>query len=194
MNLVRDLGQRGPAANEDSRSEMILNCMPYAIRQAVRFAAMYSLDRDDCIQQAALGLCHGVDQYDHGRGVKPITYLSHWAFAYLQMLLRNKHYRERGRVQSLDALAACGDAVPDWLEALGHCDPEYAELSPGAEAMVEIERLIVLADLNPREEQMIRELARGIRPIDVAKQHGVSRERVRQITEAARQKMRKAAS
>jgi len=79
----------GGAGAQAAREALVLQFRPLVQKQARQFLTP-AVPLEDLIQEGFLGLMHGIDQYDAGRGVKLITYATHHVDGHLRHFLRDR--------------------------------------------------------------------------------------------------------
>ena len=81
--------QAGGSGASAARDALVLQFRPLVQKQARQFFNG-SVPLEDLVQEGFLGLMHGIDQYDPGRGVKLITYATHHIDGHLRHFLRDR--------------------------------------------------------------------------------------------------------
>lgn len=65
-----------------ARDELVLAFMP-RVQAMARGLRHYPVDQEDLVSEGALGLLVGIDRFEPARGVRLMTYASHWIRAYM---------------------------------------------------------------------------------------------------------------
>lgn len=166
-----------------------------------------SLELEDLVQHGLIGVMRATEDFDASRGASWSTYAAHWIRAHIGRAIANEgcavrvpvHRQERRRqrgervrpiVASLDASTIADDAEgPSLLEKLASEDmPPDARLEAEAER-AEAAALIARAKLSPRESRVAELRASGLTLLEIARELGISRERVRQVLLEAKAKV-----
>ncbi len=79
----------GGAGAAAAREALVLQFRPLVQKQARQFLSP-AVPLEDLVQEGFLGLIHGIDQFDAGRGVKLITYVTHHIDGHLRHFLRDR--------------------------------------------------------------------------------------------------------
>jgi RNA polymerase sigma factor (sigma-70 family) len=86
--LLATIRAAGPDA-ASARDSLILQFRPLVQKQARQFFSG-SVPFEDLVQEGFLGLMHAIDQFDHNRGAKLITYATHHIDGHLRHFLRDR--------------------------------------------------------------------------------------------------------
>lgn len=152
--------------------------MPLAVFLAKRRAQQRKdmANLDEYLAAAYLGLCEGVADYDPARNRKLSAWLSQkiaWAFA-------------TGKRRAGMMVLPEGDALPEERGAAADLE--------AVEARVDLERLLALADLTPRDRRILERRMEGASLRELAEEEGLSHVRVHELYHRALRRMREAAN
>lgn len=165
-----------------------------------------SLSFDELVSAGNLGLLRALELYQPERGVGFATYARHWIRHFVirelqnngatvrvpvhtQALRQRRKERMRERVLSLDAPLPNGDGQDSWHDVMPA--PASGELG----AAHDVQQLLAsCSSLTPGERRLLALRFWGDETLnDAGRELGVSRERARQLQEAALEKLRASA-
>jgi RNA polymerase sigma factor (sigma-70 family) len=157
------------------------------LRFVFKMALSYRNDRfrlPDLVQEGVVGLLQAIQRFDPGRGVRLSSYAVFWIRS---RMLHFIHAGLRHRVIS-------GANREEEEEEMDLESPEDLFLKAEGARWVEKALTEAISRLNPREQWIIRRRYMSGSPrtrTAIGQELGISRERVRQIEEQAKEKMRK---
>lgn len=183
--------------------------MAYAIAQQVADRTPASVELDDLVQEACMGLMQAAERWNEGRGVGFVAYARRRVYGAVYDWMRHAHRRVNGGVGS-DAyrrLRAAGKHLAPlgvtWLpihwpsvhaEAGGVADlgarPDEAAIA--AERAARLWAAISNGCLDEREKRVAGLLAEGLTMARIGVALGVTESRVSQIWKRARRRLRRA--
>lgn len=164
-------------------------------------AAMAGLEFDDLVQEGLAGALKAAGKYNPEAGANYLTYAAWWIDAAMKdalgrQIVRTPQGEAFARVESLDAPidAAPDGAGPTFMDWQRADQPDAHDLSTAAEDRARVWK--ALPKLNPRDrEALVRHLGldgRQPRSLQaVAREMGVTRQRIGQILERARVELRR---
>lgn len=177
---------RGTPAWPEAKGRLVREYAVVAAKAAIYRSRLAKLPEKEAYFSAALeGICVALDRYDPSRGVKLITFLTHYAVGYVRMHARVAR-RRRPEVSIADLSS---DEDRDLIAEFARPEPD--------ERPVDAERVnrVIDAALPARHAEIIR-MRFGIgRPsgmtlCEVGEVYRISKERVRQIEAHAIAKLR----
>lgn len=158
------------------QQRLVLSVLPLTVKLARRYAAAWRLSHqtDDVIAEALAGVCRASQTYDPEKSSFG-TYAGWWIKSAV-----NGYVKREGRTDMhTQALP------PDDSELLARCDPERAEEWPPPRWAAR------LARLPERERSVVLARTAGRTLEDIGRDMGISKERVRQLSEKAYAKLRR---
>jgi RNA polymerase sigma factor (sigma-70 family) len=158
--------------------KLLVDYMPFARKCANRLSALYGDDADEIVQDFYVDACHRWRSYD-AENYKFGT----WVFHVVRNVAMNRKNARKTKKRSGLAMsvydAMDGGISPTWLST-APSQHDYAELSD------------ILAQLSgTRDSEALMRRAMGDELWEIANDMGISRERVRQISERERERLRK---
>lgn len=161
--------------------------LPLAIHTASRARRPISLEHDDLVQEACLGLLRAVEMFDVSRGYCFSTYACRWLDQSIRRALQDKDALVRVPPSALRRGAAYSVAIPV-SEELGGADG-----TTPLDQLLAVERQDAtrraMVHLEPRLAKVIAMRLHGRTLKQVGQHLGVTRERVRQLQGSAVRKL-----
>lgn len=195
------------AAGSGLKPEMVLEVDGFIHKQAwarVRAVGYAGLEVEDLVQEGRAGALRAAERFNPDRGVKFLTYASHWIHAAIAESLQQRMIRTpRGNAQL--QVISFDDPVPGRGD--GQRSTSYQEFLPDESTSIFDDAVMdevltgvrrVLPTLEPRDRRILiahfgldgRE-PKGLS--DLARELGVSRQRVGQILDRGLEALRKGA-
>lgn len=186
-----------------------LGLISVVAKRYAKFGEKHGMTFEDLFHEGVPGLIKAVERFEPKRNVKFSTYAIWWIRAAIQRALVNKarmirvpahlHIKKRGfqipsEPASLDAPIPSGprDHETTLHDVIACEKPTPDEELHSKERAVYLERILKLTSLTPRERHVLAgRFADEERTLkEIGNDYGLSRERVRQLENAALQKLR----
>ena len=188
------LGRRALAGDRAARDALVMS----HIRCVVRFARRCPPHlREDAEQEGLAGLVRAADKFDPSRGFRFSTYAPWWIRAYIQRFVREQSTGIKAPMcngiaigppppcDSLD-LPTAGDDGATFLDLRESPDPLPDHMLAAREQARAVNAAVarVAHRLTPLAQSLVRDRLAADEPLtldEVGDEHGISRERVRQV-------------
>lgn len=166
--------------------QLLVDYMPFARKCANRLAALYGDDADEIVQDFYVDACHRWQSYDAEN-----YRFGTWVFNVVRNVAMNRKNARRAKKRTGKEWSLNTDVTDlsqggisffggSWLPSQPPTQHDYAELSA------------VLAQMSgTRDSEALVRRAMGEELWEIANDMGISRERVRQISERERDRLRK---
>lgn len=176
---------------------LLLQHHGFVAKEAQKWAAYTGCDVDDLIQEGRLGIGRAHQSFDASRGFKFLTYASSWIRHYIKRYCGDHSTtvrvpcHKRGKVAmhmaSLDAeIGEDGFTLADTMGS----DETTTEDASRREEWERISRL--MGGLSEREQAILRGRFYENKTLDeIGTEHGLTRERIRQVQNQALRRLRK---
>lgn len=204
-NEERELFKLIAQGSRAARNRLVEANLKFVI-QVSREYSNCSLTEDDLIEEGTLGLMRAIETFDNSRGVKFITYAVWWIKAYITRAMQNKgdlvripanRYSELHGKQK--AISLSKEIVEDSTITL--CDTIPDKTEPSLDKSIDRHNLDKFLGkfarkLSKREQDIIGTLYGTQRRkrktvVEISKNLGISRERIRQIRDSGLQRIAK---
>jgi RNA polymerase sigma factor (sigma-70 family) len=167
----------------DAARNHIAECNVRLIASIARRFATAQTDFDELVSEANMILLKAIDKFDYARGFRFSTYLTHSVqrhfYRFTQTRRRRKAVELSSEVDVLNAASAAAEPEPVVLE--GRVEDLVERMG---ECLDDRERFVIRERFGLGEGNVVRTLR------DIAREIGLSKERVRQIQIAAVEKLR----
>lgn len=164
----------------DEQRTFVEQHMGLAHYVARKFKRYRSIDREDILQMAKLGLCRAVIMFDADRGVKFSTFAVPVMLHEILMCTRRKHHP----TVSLDAKATKGDQ-----RSIGDTIPTFQDFD---ERLTTSDMYSTIKRMPKRQRQVVALAAAGYYQMDAARMLGISQSTVSRALDAAREELGRA--
>ncbi len=199
------LAQRAAAGDVEARNEIIVSMLPWIYTHAYKFQATTGLNPDDLAQAAVLKIIQGFHSYNPARGLKPITYFGKCILhAMVAEICTDRTIRKPTSADTGEETKAAGEKTR-WVLSLQMPLPgtEHKELGDtipnaqdrdagdGADVRADVKLMrLAIAKLDRRMREVLESRLRGEKLKQIGERLGITRERVRQIENDAKEKIR----
>lgn len=173
------------------QQELVLSVRAMAIKLAKESAGRFLLDPDELIAESWYQLCTAVRRFDPGRGVKWVTYAHATVRLFLIRYTENMNKARQQEVLATDLKKLHKGDFPisrSQLELIALARPERESSAKGV--VNKLRRHVKGRILR----MMLARFGEGKKLREIAAEHGISRERVRQLLFKYMQKLRSCAS
>ncbi len=199
------LAQRAAVGDVEARNEIIVSMLPWIYTHAYKFQITTGLNPDDLAQAAVLRIIQSFHGYDPARGAKPITYFGKAILhAMSEELCTDRTIRKPTSADTAPHTKEAGEKTR-WVlslqmpipgtdhEELGDtiADAQIIEAGDVADLRADVKLIrVALRTLEPRQQEVVESRMRGEKLKTIGERLGVTRERIRQIENDAKEKIR----
>lgn len=183
----------------DAARKLCLHNLRFTFSVANKYSSRYKVDLIDLIQEANIGLMTAITKFDPTKGTRLITYAVKWIEVSMQnyivknltMISRNVHARRKelfgkGKHNEIkkDFSFSAGAEGMDTTMAKENTEADYIKYDSYCYTVKEINKVIIeLSDRDKYivENRLMKDKQDRLTHKEIAKDFGVSRERIRQV-------------